>query len=49
MICCPINLFQIFKTYERAKKNTKVKIISWQGTCMVHEKFTGKEEVNPLP
>ena len=25
------------------QKNTKVKIISWQGTCMVHEKFTGKE------
>ena len=24
-------------------ENTKVKIISWQGTCMVHEKFTGKE------
>ena len=25
------------------QKNTKVKIISWQGTCMVHEKFTSKE------
>ena len=25
------------------QKNTEVKIISWQGTCMVHEKFTGKE------
>tara|TARA_B100000965_G_scaffold378429_1_gene373340 strand:- start:2087 stop:3076 length:990 start_codon:yes stop_codon:yes gene_type:complete len=25
------------------QKNTKVKIISWQGTCMVHEKFTAKE------
>ena len=25
------------------QKNTKVKIISWQGTCVVHEKFTGKE------
>jgi len=25
------------------QKNTKVKIISWQGTCIVHEKFTGKE------
>ena len=24
------------------QKNTKVKIISWQGTCMVHEKFTMK-------
>ena len=24
-------------------KNTKVKIISWQGTCIVHEQFTGKE------
>ena len=24
-------------------KNTKVKIISWKGTCIVHEKFTGKE------
>ena len=25
------------------QKNTKVKIISWQGTCIVHEKFSGKE------
>ena len=25
------------------QKNTKVKIISWQGTCIVHEKFTAKE------
>ncbi len=25
------------------QKNTKVKIISWQGTCIVHEKFTSKE------
>ena len=25
------------------QKNTKVKIISWQGTCVVHEKFTAKE------
>ena len=25
------------------QKNTKVKIISCQGTCMVHEKFTSKE------
>jgi len=25
------------------QKNTKVKIISWQGTCVVHEKFSGKE------
>jgi len=25
------------------QKNTKVKIISWLGTCIVHEKFTGKE------
>ena len=25
------------------QKNTKVKIISWQGTCIVHEKFTGNE------
>ena len=25
------------------QKNTKVKIISWQGICIVHEKFTGKE------
>ena len=25
------------------KKNTKVKIISWQGTCIVHEKFTAGE------
>ena len=24
-------------------KNTKVKIISWKGTCVVHEQFTGKE------
>ena len=24
-------------------KNTKVKIVSWKGTCIVHEKFTGKE------
>ena len=24
-------------------KNTKVKIISWKGTCIVHERFTGKE------
>lgn len=24
-------------------KETKVKIISWHGTCMVHEKFTAKE------
>ena len=24
-------------------KNTKVKIISWKGTCIVHEKFTGNE------
>ncbi len=24
-------------------KNTKVKIISWKGTCIVHEKFTRKE------
>ena len=28
------------------QKNTKVKIISWQGTCIVHEKFTGKEVEN---
>jgi len=32
--------------------NTKVKIISWNGTCVVHEKFTAKEindirEANP--
>ena len=25
------------------QKNTKVKIISWQGPCIVHEKFTAKE------
>ena len=25
------------------QKNTKVKIISWQGTCIVHEKFTGNQ------
>ena len=25
------------------QKNTKVKIISWQGTCIVHEKFTAEE------
>ena len=25
------------------QKNTKVKIISWQGTCIVHEKFKAKE------
>ena len=25
------------------QKQTKVKIISWQGTCIVHEKFTAKE------
>ena len=25
------------------QKNTKVKIISWQGTCVVHEKFTSNE------
>ena len=25
------------------QKNTKVTIISWQGTCIVHEKFTGNE------
>ena len=25
------------------QKYTKVKIISWQGTCIVHEKFSGKE------
>ena len=25
------------------QKNTKVKIISWQGTCIVHEKFTARE------
>mgnify|MGYP001391689314 FL=1 len=25
------------------QKNTKVKIISWQGTCVVHEKFSGNE------
>ena len=25
------------------QKNTKVKIISWQGTCIVHEKFSSKE------
>ena len=24
-------------------KNTKVKIISWKGTCVVHEQFTSKE------
>tara|TARA_Y100000817_G_scaffold237966_1_gene189992 strand:- start:1001 stop:1990 length:990 start_codon:yes stop_codon:yes gene_type:complete len=24
-------------------KNTKVKIISWKGTCIVHEQFTGEE------
>ena len=24
-------------------KNTKVKIISWKGTCIVHEQFTSKE------
>ena len=24
-------------------KHTKVKIISWKGTCIVHEQFTGKE------
>ena len=24
-------------------KKTKVKIISWKGTCIVHEQFTGKE------
>ncbi len=24
-------------------KNTKVKIISWKGTCIVHEQFTAKE------
>ena len=24
-------------------KNTKVKIIAWKGTCIVHEQFTGKE------
>ena len=24
-------------------KNTKVKIISWKGTCIVHEQFSGKE------
>ena len=24
-------------------KNTKVKIISWKGTCIVHEKFSAKE------
>ena len=24
-------------------RNTKVKIISWKGTCIVHEQFTGKE------
>ena len=24
-------------------KNTKVKIISWKGTCIVHEQFTGNE------
>ena len=23
-------------------KNTKVKIISWKGTCIVHEQFTRK-------
>jgi len=28
------------------QKNTKVKIISWQGTCIVHEKFSGKEVEN---
>ena len=28
------------------QKNTKVKIISWQGTCIVHEKFTAKEVEN---
>ena len=28
------------------QKNTKVKIISWQGTCIVHEKFTGNEIKN---
>ena len=26
-----------------AASNTKVKIISWKGTCIVHEKFTAKE------
>ena len=25
------------------QKNTKVKIISWKGTCIVHEQFTSKE------
>ncbi len=25
------------------QKNTKVKIISWQGTCIVHEKFSARE------
>ena len=25
------------------QKNTKVKIISWQGTCIVHEKFSSNE------
>ena len=37
----------IFLPDEYLAKNvaeqTKVKIISWQGTCMVHEKFTAKE------
>ena len=28
-------------------KNTKVKIISWKGTCIVHEKFTA-EEINNI-
>ena len=27
-------------------KNTKVKIISWKGTCIVHEQFTSKEIVD---
>ena len=25
------------------QKNTKVKIISWKGTCIVHEQFSAKE------
>ncbi len=27
-------------------KNTKVKIISWKGTCIVHEQFTSKEIID---
>ena len=38
-----IELFLDHYLANYVQKNTKVKIISWQGTCIVHEKFTSNE------